>query len=106
MGNYLNVHLPVLLEPNGTLAPMLGKEKRLAEYCTQIVSEATNYDEPTTLRCRRRPGRKPCTGVLHISFDDQMKHDIWVCPICNDRGLISGWRDTFWDYSNLTDVTS
>ena len=55
MGNYWSVHLPHLLEPNGTLAPLTGRGLRLAQYWTQIVAQASNYDERATLRCRRRP---------------------------------------------------
>jgi len=55
MGNYWSVHLPHLLEPNGTLAPLTGRGLRLAQYWTQIVAQASNYDERATPRCRRRP---------------------------------------------------
>jgi hypothetical protein len=68
MGNYWSVHLPHLLEPNGTLAPLTGRGLPLAQYWTQIVAQASNYDERDTLRCRRRPGRRPCGGLLTLFF--------------------------------------
>jgi hypothetical protein len=59
VSNYRSVHLPHLLKPNGTLAPLTGPGLNLAKYWTEIVAQASNYDEPTTLRCRRRPGLRP-----------------------------------------------
>jgi hypothetical protein len=106
LGNYWGIHLPHFLTPNGTLAPLSGRGLRLAEYWTQIVAQATLYDEPTTLRCRRRPGRRPCTGVLTIFFDVDNDDVLWFCPVCNDEGRIGGWQDTFWDNGNLTETTS
>jgi hypothetical protein len=52
MGNHWSIHLPHLLEPNGTLAPLTGRGLRLAQYWTQIVAQASNYDEPATLARR------------------------------------------------------
>jgi len=31
---------------------------------------------------------------------------LWFCPNCDDNGRISGWEGTFWDNSNLTEITS
>jgi hypothetical protein len=87
--------LPHLLAPNGTLAPQAGRGLRLAQYWTQIVAQASNYDEPTTLRCRRRPGRRLCAGKLTIFFD-----------VDNFDVRISGWENSFWDNSDLTELTS
>ncbi|MGP8113754.1 MAG: hypothetical protein ACLQFF_07750 [Steroidobacteraceae bacterium] len=106
MPNTWIVDLGHFLGPNGALAPLSGRGLRLAEYWTQIVSQATNYDEPTTLRCRRRPGRRPCTGLLTIFFDVDTNDVLWFCPVCNDEGVIRGWRDTFWDNSDLEDTIS
>ena len=106
MGNSWTIHLPHLLEPNGTLAPLTGRGLRLAEYWTQIVAQASNYDEPTTLLCRRRPGRKPCAGMLTIFFDADNDDVLWFCPVCDDHGRISGWKNSFWDNGNLTEFTS
>jgi hypothetical protein len=100
------VDLRHFITPNGTLAPLAGGGLRLAEYWTQIVAQATLYDEPTTLRCRRRPGRRPCGELLTIFFDVDTNDVLWFCPACNDDGRISGWEDTFWDNGNLSETTS
>jgi hypothetical protein len=48
MGNSWIVNLRHFLEPSGALAPLSGRGLRLAEYWTQIVAQASNYEEPTT----------------------------------------------------------
>ncbi len=106
VSNYWSIHLPHLLQPNGTLAPFTGRGLRLAQYWAAIVAQASNYDEPTTLRCRRRPGRKPCARLLTIFFDVDSNDVLWFCPVCDDQGRISGWEDTFWDNSELTESRS
>jgi hypothetical protein len=106
LGNHWSIHLRDLLADNGTIAAYSPRGLRLATYWTEIVSQATLYDEPTMLRCRRRPGRRPCAGLLTIFFDIDNDDVLWFCPICNDEGRISGWQDTFWDNGNLLETTS
>jgi hypothetical protein len=106
MGNHWGVSLQDFLLPNGALAPLTGRGLRLAQYFTQIVAQASNYDEPTTVRCWRRPRRRPCTGLLTVFFDVDNHDVLWFCPVCDDQGRISGWEGTFWDNSNLTEVAS
>ena len=50
----------------------------------------------TLVECSRRPGRKPCEGLLFVTKteDDLL---FAVCPICkNDSITISGWQDTLY----------
>jgi hypothetical protein len=106
VGNYWSVHLRDYLEPSGTLAALSPRGLRLAKYWTEIVAQASNYDAPTTLRCRRRPGRQPCGGLLTLFFDVDTFDVLWFCPVCDDNGRISGWEGTFWDNSEMTETTS
>jgi hypothetical protein len=106
VGNYWSIHLPHLLAENGTIAACSPRGLRLAKYWTEIVAQASNYEEPTTIRCRRRPGRHPCGGVLTVFFDVDTFDVLWFCPVCDDNGRISGWEGTFWDNSEMTDTTS
>jgi hypothetical protein len=94
---HYSVDLRHFLEPSGALAQLPGPGMRLAQYWTEIVSQATLYDDPTTLRCRRRPRRRPCGALLTIFFDGDNGDVLWFCPECDDGGRISGWQDTFWD---------
>ena len=48
-----NVSLKDYLAPNGTVSVLPPPVLRIANYWTEIVSQASNYDEPTTLKCRR-----------------------------------------------------
>jgi hypothetical protein len=106
VSNYWSIHLPHLLKRDGALAPLTGRGLRLAKYWTEIVAQASNYDEPITLRCRRRPGRRPCGGLLTIFFDVDTFDVLWFCPTCEDNGRISGWEGTFWDSSEIAESTS
>lgn len=97
MSHYWSIDLRHYLLPQGKPAPLPPRTRRLFAYWTEIVSQATQYEAPTTLRCRRRPGRRPCRTLLTISFDIGTNDVIWFCPRCHDQGRISGWEETFWD---------
>ena len=106
MGNYWSVSLRDFLNASGNLAQLSPRGIRLARYFAEIVSQATLYDEPTTLRCRRRPQRRPCATPLTIFFDVDNEDVLWFCPTCNDEGGIGGWQGTFWDHGELTELLS
>lgn len=104
MGDTWIVDLRQYLTHSGAVAEDLPSRARiLAQFWTQIVSQATLYDEPTTLQCRRRPGRRACGGLLYITFDETLEVVLWHCPKCQDNGAIRGWQGTFWDHGDLPD---
>src|SRR6266545_5050082 len=76
----------------------------LPAYLGAIVAAAsvasTNQVLETPLRCRRRPGRKPCTGYMRLRQDAGARI-VWECSTCDDNGVISGWRGTPWDLSRF-----
>ncbi len=99
MGNTWTVDLRHYLDVSGALADMPPSARLLAEYFASIVVDATaNLDEEPSVRCRRRPGRRCCTGtIMSYPGADDLDRIHWPCPVCNDNGLISGWQDTLWD---------
>lgn len=93
------VDLRHFLAPSGAIAELPGPARRLAEYFASIVVDATsNLDEPPSVRCRRRPGRRPCPGVL-MAYPSPEEPEVieWHCPECGDYGVIRGWEGTLWD---------
>jgi hypothetical protein len=93
------VDLRHFLAPSGAIAQMPAPARRLAEYFAAIVLDATaNLDGLPSVRCRRRPARKPCSGMLE-AFPDPEEHRaiVWYCPECGDHGVIRGWEGSLWD---------
>ena len=93
--------LPSLLEPDGPLPPSV---IRFTEYLGSIIAGASHSPssewQPLKLKCRRRPGRKPCTGLIRVRMGDDSPPEIqWDCPVCRERGIIHNWRDSEWDDS-------
>jgi predicted RNA-binding Zn-ribbon protein involved in translation (DUF1610 family) len=97
------VDLRHFITPAGALAALPQPARVLAEYWTQIVAQGSLFDEPVTLRCRRRPARRACTGTLDIGLDLDLDGIVWRCPVCGDNGIIRGWQGTFGDNSDLPD---
>ena len=99
MGNTWIVDLRHYLTPAGAMAQMTSRARILAEYFASIVVDATtNLDDPPTVRCRRRPGHRPCSGiVMPYPSADENDDILWHCPVCHDNGIISGWQNTLWD---------
>jgi hypothetical protein len=100
------VDLRHYLTPAGTLVALSTRGRVLAEYFTQIVAQGSNVDEPAALRCRRRPRRRACAGVLEICLDLDLDGMVWQCPVCGDNGVIRGWQGTFWDNSENPESAS
>ena len=101
MGDTWIVDLSVFLDEEGNLMPPGGPGRRVAEHMCAIVAMAS-WPElviPASfhVRCRRRPGRKPCTGMIEFDWDPENDDIEWWCPVCQDNGRISNWRGTLWD---------
>ncbi|MBN1288390.1 MAG: hypothetical protein JXA49_01985 [Actinobacteria bacterium] len=77
--------------------------RRLAEYFGSIIGAATltgpGLVVHTALRCRRRPGRKPCPGRIVVERLEVPPEIEWSCSSCGDRGVLRNWRRTGWDLS-------
>jgi hypothetical protein len=77
-----------------------GPARRLAEQMVAIVAAATassNRGEARpSIRCRRRPGRRACHGVISYRLwpDERIT---WECGACGDNGVISNWQASMWD---------
>ena len=93
---------------DGRLHPALpGSARRLVEHLGAIVVAVTSVepDEPLGVRCRRRPGHKPCPGVIEGFVDPESKEICWCCVTCGDNGFISNWENTMWDLSKADEQT-
>jgi len=68
---------------------------------SRIISYATARSIGITVKlkpkCWRRPQRKACGGVLKIELRNEFIH--WVCPLCKDEGVVTGWKNLMWDLS-------
>jgi hypothetical protein len=71
-------------------------EARASEYLSLIVAAATlappGVEVDTALRCRRRPERKQCNGLLRLQLQECPAKLIWWCPSCGDNGQIQNWK--------------
>lgn len=96
------------LDDDGEIISEPAQARKFGEYLAAIIV-MSSYPEPEypaeyRVNCRRRPNRKPCQEEI-VGFVDHETDDIvWMCPKCNDRGLISNWQGTIWDMSNAGDT--
>jgi hypothetical protein len=101
MANTWITNLRDFLTAEGEIGPQFGPARKLAEYFAKIVVHATTepWDEPkkSALRCRRRPARKRCAGVIETDSDPDTDAIVWWCPVCGDNGTISDWQGSRWD---------
>lgn len=82
------------------LPDLPGPARRIADHFGAIVVAMSDLPPEkvvrTHVRCRRRPGRRPCAGRLQAVVDPEARIH-WECPACGDNGVISGWQGTPWD---------
>lgn len=102
MGNTWVSNVLHYLGDDGEPAVRTGPARRIAEHVCAIVEAVTSRpadaDWMTDVRCRRRPGRKPCLGPIIAGYaENDPTTIVWGCPVCKDEGYISGWQETRWD---------
>ena len=76
------------------------KVKKLAEIITWLTSDMVGIPVGSPPRCWRKPGRKPCPGILDVSFNPDNGQIVWYCEECGDEGTISGWEGLIWDMTD------
>ena len=88
------------LDDGAAPIPVPAARRRLADQLAAIVESATanplRAALSTGVRCRRRPGHRPCEGDVRASFDGD-SNILWHCSACGDQGLIHHWQNTPWD---------
>ena len=77
--------------------------KKFISFLGQIMEEASlkppgEYIE-ISVKCRRRPGRKPCPGKILATRETDESPILWECTHCGTGGEINKWRGTQWDNS-------
>lgn len=85
------------LDEDGNPVPELRRRvlrlARLIEYGGPLVKGAAR---PTLVECQRRPGRRPCPGLLWVVKTEDDRIATW-CPGCDAEEVsIAGWEDTEW----------
>lgn len=89
------------LTETGAIAAMPRPARRIAEYMGLIVADATDFLSEQYceqgVKCRCRPGRKPCPGIIETDFEEGTDRIVWWCPECGENGYISNWQGTLWD---------
>ena len=85
--------------------PLPAPARRLSEYFGSLIQAASvrpsGHPDDTPVRCRRRPGRRPCSGFIRVQRSDVPAEISWICPECGDNGLIVNWRKCPWDLSEI-----
>jgi len=108
VGNTWVTNLRHYLDKDGNPADMPRPAEQLAKQLCSIV-ESVTCREPddenyvTTIRCRRRPKHKRCSGNIIAFFDKTEPKTIrCFCPFCEDNGYITGWQETQWDKRKIS----
>ena len=86
------------LDAAGCLVDMPAPARNLANHLGAIVSALTSQPpgqlRQTSVRCRRRPGRRPCVGRIRAVIEVDSRQIAWECPVCDDNGIIHHWEGT------------
>jgi len=80
----------------------------LLDYLGSIIEAVTSRNnkngiETTDVQCRRRPQHRRCVGrIIAALHEDDPGTIRWMCPVCPDKGFISGWQGSIWDETKDT----
>ena len=92
-------HLPHFLDESGNLVQDMPAEARhLAEALGRLIMFATHddeVDEPPP--CFVVVEGKRCEGEVGSCISPHDASIVWECEKCGSRGVITGWKGTFWD---------
>ncbi len=77
------------------------EDPRQAQYLGWLLC-AASLEPPglfrqTAIRCRRRPGRRPCPGTMRVMLTEVPDRMHWQCSRCGEEGSIGAWRHNIWN---------
>lgn len=85
----------------GPAVPRLRRKvEKLAEIVMYATSAAAGLPVGPNPTCWRKPRHKPCKGVLDIYINEEEGQIYWYCEVCQDEGIVSGWKGLIWDRSD------
>ena len=92
------------LDENGNVPDNIpSPARKLSLFLGQIIeecsAEAAGETIETSLKCRRRPGKKPCPGKILSWRNSETDSIKWECDQCGTGGEIHNWRGCRWDRS-------
>ena len=83
------------LPVDGELSPQATKRLHLlTDICRFATIGPSGEPIRTAIRCNKRPGRRPCQGVLVARLRDVPCQVDWQCSDCDSGGRIIGWEGT------------
>ena len=105
MANTWIIDIRDFLKEDYSFGNLTRSAERVVNYFGSIVEAVTSRENndsfSTEIPCRRRPGHRRCNGkiiaVCNKPYDSVID---WYCPVCGDKGSISGWQSTRWDFSS------
>jgi hypothetical protein len=93
------IDLTHYLDARGAIAPERGPARKLADFVTAVVVQASDLERadsvPGPLCFGRCTQDRPAVEAA-LTEDDPM---IWRCTACRTEGQVSHWQGTFWDLS-------
>lgn len=108
MGDTWIADLSHFLDDKGRIAPTRGPARQLAKHYAAIVIMVSRPElivpGEYRVRCRRRPGRKPCGGFIEADLVPDTEDIEWWCPDCGDNGYIQNWKGTMWDCTDAEEL--
>lgn len=88
------------LTADGRVAVLPAAVRPFAAHFTAIAMAASaslsGIPKPPSIRCRRRPKRSPCPGLIVAKVGPEGNIE-WGCPSCGDQGVLTHWQGTPWD---------
>lgn len=99
------------LDAEGGLPDVPAPARSLVNHLGASVSTLTSHPpgelRQTAVKCRRRPGRRPCGGQIRAVIEVGSGGISWACPACGDNRVIHQWEGRpgtrhGWDVGRLT----
>jgi hypothetical protein len=95
--------ITLFLDNDGEIDIETGAGHRFAMYLTSIISMVSHpqpVPEEFSVKCRCRPKKIPCKGVIEGGVAPDTGVIVWFCRECSENGFISNWQGTMWDLSD------
>ena len=73
------------------------KVEKVREIITHATGSAAGKPAESPPMCWRKFEGNPCKGKLVTRLDQGTDQIYWKCPVCQDEGVITGWRGLIQD---------